>query len=81
MGWLQRFIEKNLGRDIAAEMREESQNWHIECPKCGNSKSVWEVGGVRYKATGSKSVLGRCSGCGGKLRFLRVVYKPDANRH
>ncbi len=55
MGWLQRFIEKNLGRDIAAEMREESQNWHIECPKCGNSNPSGKLAEYGIKPPAAKA--------------------------
>ena len=79
MGWLSRFITRNMDRNLAQEMEAESRQWHLQCPKCGHSKSVWELGGLRYKASGSKSVLGRCSGCGGKLRFLRMVKLGDGN--
>lgn len=77
MGWLQRFITANLPQEAGAQMEAHSRQWFLECPKCGNAKSLWEIGGIRYKAVGSKSVLGRCSGCNGKLRFLRVVKRGD----
>lgn len=32
------------------KMKEESQHWFILCPSCGFKKSVWDMGGIRYKA-------------------------------
>lgn len=59
-------------------MEEESRAWHIQCTECGSSKSVWELGGVRYKAASSgKRIRGHCSVCGTRrwLRYVRI--DPD----
>ena len=56
----QRFFAKLLGPDVEKESRE----WMMECPECGHADSVWERGGIRYKASGTKHVLAKCRGCG-----------------
>lgn len=77
MGWLQRFISKRLEDDRATKAQAESRKWHLQCPKCGTSKSYWELGAIRYKGFGGgKSPLGHCSTCG-KKRFLKTVYIDD----
>lgn len=62
---------------IAEDMERESREWMIQCPKCGREKSVWDAGGIRYRARGNPRKLGRCSQCG-KLRFLRIYRATNA---
>ena len=56
---------------ILAKMEEESRQWVIKCPKCGYETSVWDAGGIRYKARGYKRTLGKCTSCG-KFRWLKI---------
>ena len=69
-----RNLIKKIAPRLAFEMEQESQQWMIQCPTCGNEKSVWEAGGTRYKGYGTKRTLGKCSTCN-KMRWLRI-YKP-----
>lgn len=48
----------------AARMEAESRTWIAQCPKCGFERSVWDVGGVRYKAAGTSWWFMRCPHCG-----------------
>ena len=58
-----------------AEIQAQTRKWEIRCPD-GHSKDLWEAGGVRYRATGSKQSYGYCSKCG-RRRMLRIVKKTD----
>ena len=40
----------------------ESRSWIMTCP-CGGEQSVWDAGGIRYKATGNPSRLAYCPKC------------------
>ncbi len=55
----------------SAEIEAESRQWWITCRTCGNSWNLWEAGGVRYKAKGTKASYAHCSHCGRK-RWLRI---------
>lgn len=55
-----------------AEMMEQSLLWMVACP-CGAEFSVWDLGGVRYRARGTKRVLRRCLECG-RLRWHKVYF-------
>ncbi|WP_432448717.1 hypothetical protein [Aliiroseovarius marinus] len=57
------------------EVEAETRKWWVTCKTCGHSKNLWEVGGVRYKATGTKASRGFCSKCGQK-RWLKI-HKRD----
>lgn len=53
----------------------EKMEWRIRCPKCGRSKSLRQLGGVRVGSSAGKRTLGWCSGC----RWFRwgiVEYVP-----
>lgn len=61
----QRFFTRMLGREAAAAAEAESRAWMMKCPNCGFERSVWETGGVRYKASGgTKRVMMKCPNCG-----------------
>jgi hypothetical protein len=63
-------LEKVAPRHAKAA-RTESEQWFICCPECGNSKSVAELGGIRYRAASrGKRTYGMCSRCG-KRRWLK----------
>jgi DNA-directed RNA polymerase subunit RPC12/RpoP len=68
MNRLQRVFTWLLGPGV----ERESRAWAYECAHCGHRESVWDMGGIRYKARGEKSFIGRCPACGQKgKRWLR----------
>ena len=68
----QKLLMTVLPRAWAEDLRAESESWKIRCLRCGASKSVWEAGGVRWKAKSrGKRMIVRCSQCGG-LRMAAV---------
>jgi uncharacterized Zn finger protein len=56
----------------ADSMERESRRWKLSCP-CGFEASVWELGGIRWKASGKKRVLLRCRSCG-KISRQKMRY-------
>jgi hypothetical protein len=65
-----------LGPEAAAAMERESRAWLVVCPHCGFSRSVWDMGGTRYKASGTSRIRVRCPGCG-QAGWNRVEKGPD----
>ena len=63
MSRAQRFFKAIMPRSWFAAAEEESRRWIIRCP-CGSSQSIWDIGGIRWKATGKKSVRTACLACG-----------------
>jgi hypothetical protein len=51
-------------RRATAAMEAESRAWMMQCPHCGFERSVWDAGGIRYKAAGSPRWYQRCASCG-----------------
>jgi len=55
-----------------AAMEAESRAWKATCPNCGRKTSIWDLGGIRYKAVGKPLTGLRCAGCG-KFRMHRIA--------
>ena len=64
MGFLQDLLRAIVPRHWMDEMEAESRSWLLRCNICGLERSVWETGGVRWKASGRPSRLMRCPQCG-----------------
>jgi transposase-like protein len=45
-------------------MEAESRAWKVRCETCGAERSVWEIGGIRWKAVGNPLSLFKCQPCG-----------------
>lgn len=64
MRWLQRLVTGVLPKRLADDMRAHSEQWRIRCTTCGYSQSVWESGGIRWRAASrGKRTLVRCPRC------------------
>jgi ribosomal protein L37E len=61
---IRRFILWLFGRRLAAEIETESRQWIMRCRQCGEEISVWDAGGIRWKAKGSPTRRMRCRSCG-----------------
>jgi hypothetical protein len=62
---IQKFLMTVLPKGLAAEIRAESERWQIRCGTCGNARSVWEAGGLRWKAASvGKRIMAVCPQCG-----------------
>ena len=78
MSLIQRFMMAVLPTRWGDSMREESEAWRIRCCTCGTSRSIWDAGGIRWKAySKGKRTLVRCSKCGW-LRIAAIEKVPKA---
>jgi len=64
MSAVQRLLTRFVPKSRAASMEAESRQWMIQCPNCGFEQSVWDSGGIRWKATGTVRQRIRCPNCG-----------------
>ena len=76
MSFIQRFFMKVLPRSWAESMRADSLRWTMRCT-CGFEQSIWEMGGIRWKATGNSRNLLRCRQCG-RRTWHRLYWKADS---
>ena len=75
MSRTQRLVSRIVPRSWADSMEAESRAWMVRCRSCGFERSIWELGGVRWNATGSKWTWGRCSTCG--KSGWQKIYRRD----
>jgi DNA-directed RNA polymerase subunit RPC12/RpoP len=63
MSFFQRLFKAILPAEWARAMEADSRSWMVRCP-CGFARSVWEMGGIRWKAAGEPRVYRKCPECG-----------------
>jgi hypothetical protein len=76
MSFSQKLLQAILPRHWAEEMEAESRSWTLRCKTCGLERSLWDTGGVRWKAAGRPVRLVYCSQCGHATRH--TVYRKQA---
>ena len=64
MSGLQNVFKKILPVSWAESMEKESREWMVRCRNCGCELSVWERGGIRWKAAGRPATVIKCPQCG-----------------
>jgi uncharacterized Zn finger protein len=75
MTFIQNLVTSLLPKEWSAAIQAESESWLLACSVCGSVRSVWEVGGVRFKAASvGKRVMVRCAQCG-QLRLMSMQRK------
>jgi len=77
MSVIQKLLTSILPSKWAAGMEAESRNWMVRCPSCGHTRSVWELGGIRWKATGNPVRYMLCPQCG-KSGWHTVARQGDS---
>lgn len=63
MSRIQRFFTAVFPASWARSMEEHSRQWMMRCG-CGFERSIWEMGGIRWKARGTQRNYMRCTACG-----------------
>lgn len=63
MGWFQRAITSIVPKRWADAMERESRAWMLVCP-CGYKRSIWDLGGIRWKGGGRPATFFKCTQCG-----------------
>ncbi len=61
----------------AESMEADSRAWMIRC-RCGFERSVWDIGGIRWRAVGNSWTLRRCPNCH-RVSWHRL-YRKDTQR-
>lgn len=72
---MQKFIKFFVPEEAFAAMEAESKQWIMKCSNCGHERSIWSMGGIRYKATGNPRMYRTCSDC--NQRSWQVVSKKQ----
>lgn len=64
MSGTQRLITRLVDAPTAAAIEGHSRSWFARCLTCDNRRSIWDLGGVRYKAVGESLTRLPCPNCG-----------------
>jgi hypothetical protein len=64
LSWVHRLIHRFASPAVAASLEIHSRQWIVRCRSCGYERSIWEIGGVRWKAWGTSYTWGGCPQCG-----------------
>jgi hypothetical protein len=64
MSNIQRIITSIVPKKWAESMEAESRSWMLRCTVCGFERSIWDIGGIRWKATPKSWLFAPCSQCG-----------------
>ena len=73
---IQKLIKLFVSEETFAAMEVESKAWKVQCSNCGHERSIWDMGGIRWKAHGEKALYQRCVNC--DQRSLLKVYKKTS---
>lgn len=77
MTFIQKLVTNLLPAKWSAAMRADSEKWLLTCPQCGAVHSVWDIGGIRYKATSKGKRVGvKCPACG-QRSMMKMERKAD----
>jgi hypothetical protein len=60
---VQRLLRAIVPTKLFQQMEAESREWIMTCSQCSAKRSVWDAGGVRWKAAGGGIVRARCYSC------------------
>ena len=75
MSIIQKFVTTVLPKSLRQAIQHESQNWLLRCPDCDSVQSVWDLGGIRFKAASTnKKILARCPHCS-QTNMMPLEYK------
>jgi hypothetical protein len=75
MSGIQNFFKAVFPASWAESMEKESREWMMRCDNCAFERSVWEHGGIRWKASGNPTRKLKCSNC---MHFAKhsTIKKP-----
>lgn len=74
-GFLLHKLVRMLPGGLGDEIEAESRSWFARC-RCGCERSIWDLGGIRYKAKGEPRRFLHCPECD-QNGWHKVVYKDD----
>ena len=73
LSFVQRLV-RSLPGNWGSDMEAESRKWMALCRECNTAKSIWDHGGIRWKAGGNPSTRLKCTSCG-KITWHSIEYR------
>ena len=78
MSFIQKFVKAVFPKSWVEKFERDSHDWKVRCPNCGDTNSLWDLGGIRGKAAGKVHWGRKCTKCG-QRSFHTVTFEPDIN--
>jgi len=77
----QRLFARLVDAPTFAAMEAHSRAWLVRCLNCSHARSIWALGGIRYKAAGNALTRMNCPSCGktGAHRLEKAENFPVTN--
>jgi transposase-like protein len=75
MSTIQSIVKALVSRDAYASMERESRSWMVQCPNCNSERSIWDMGGIRWGASGKPRTHQLCFNC--NQPGWHVIYKKS----
>jgi len=63
LSFFQKIAKMVFSQSTFEKMKEESQKYRFTCSSCRQQSSIWDIGGIRYKASGKPRTGIRCPHC------------------
>jgi ribosomal protein S27E len=79
MSSIQKFFIRLLPKKWAEDMEAHSRSWIVRCGKCGFEQSIWDMGGIRWRAVGNSRTYLRCRHCG-KRSWHKLSRRPASEK-
>ena len=76
--FVQRVAKRIFPESWFQKIEHDSRCWIYECTNCGHERSVWDMGGIRYRGLPVRK-LAMCTECK-KTGLANVTHKPALNR-
>lgn len=73
MSTIQSIVKALVSRESYANMEKESRSWMVQCPNCKSERSIWDMGGIRWGASGKPRTYQLCFHC--NQPGWHVIYK------
>lgn len=71
----QKVVKFFVSKSKFEAMAKESMQWVFKCDACKSKTSIWDLGGIRYKASGSPKMELKCINCGKSA--MQAVFKDN----
>lgn len=71
----QKMVKFFSSASLFEKMMEDSKRYRFTC-RCGKESSIWDIGGIRYKAVGKPTTGVKCPHC--RKFGMHKIYKTES---
>ncbi len=75
LSFWQKIFKTIASAETFKDIEAESRLWTMQCSNCKFERSIWEMGGIRWKAAGSPRVYRLCTNC--RQKNWQTIYKKS----